>query len=103
MKSYRCSVCKRELTIEEVENYKTSSHGLEFNWGMCDGEEAHLEEFDKEEEEADIFFGLMHKAPREGLYREIEKMYNEIKDLRIENKKLKGAESVQIASEEDLE
>lgn len=50
MKAYRCSVCKKELTIEEIENYKENSHLLEFNWGMCGGEEAHLEEFEKKED-----------------------------------------------------
>ena len=37
----------------------------------------------REEKEADEFFELMHKSPRAGLYREIEKMYNEIKDLKF--------------------
>lgn len=46
MKKYRCSVCKVELSTEEVNNYLSNQEGLDFNWGQCQGEEAHIEEFD---------------------------------------------------------
>lgn len=42
----------------------------------------------KEEKKADDFFELMHKSPRAGLHKEIEKMYNEIEDLKFKVKKL---------------
>jgi len=59
-----------------------------FNKLMKDGVDAVEPEMkkqkeDREEKEADDFFELMHKSSRAGLHREIEKMYNEIKDLKF--------------------
>ena len=42
MEKYKCSVCETELTDEEVRNYLDSQEGLDLNWGVCNGEDAHL-------------------------------------------------------------
>lgn len=46
MKKYRCSVCKKELSKEEVEKYVKGHEGLDFNWGICKGEDAYIELID---------------------------------------------------------
>lgn len=58
MKRYRCGVCKKELTKEEVKNYLEVTGGLTFNWGTCDGEEATLEEINITLSDHIIFNGL---------------------------------------------
>ena len=36
-----CSVCRKELSPEEYKRYKDQQKGLIFNWGTCQGKEAH--------------------------------------------------------------
>ena len=36
-----CSVCRKELSEKEYERYEEMQKGLIFNWGTCQGKEAH--------------------------------------------------------------
>ena len=42
MERYKCSVCEKELTNEEVKNYLDNHDQLDFNWGQCNGEDAFI-------------------------------------------------------------
>lgn len=50
MDKYRCSVCKKHLTQEEVENYLRQHDKLELRWGTCEGENAYIEKINEGEE-----------------------------------------------------